>query len=86
MVRPPRVKGAPIHLECRLHKVIGLLADDPARFRNWMVLGHVVGIHIDDSVITNGRVDQSKFRPIARLGYADYTTVDSHFEMPFPDQ
>ena len=85
LVRPPRVKGAPIHLECRLHKVIELLADEPERFRNWLVLGEVVGVHIDDSIITDGRVDQSKFRPIARLGYADYTTVDSHFEMPFPD-
>ncbi len=85
MVRPPRVKGAPIHLECRLNKVVELLADDPSRFRNWIVLGHVVGIHIDDAVISEGRVDQSKFRPIARLGYADYTTVDSRFEMPFPD-
>ena len=85
LVRPPRVKGAPIHLECRLHKVIELLADDPGRFRNWIVLGQVVGVHIDESIITDGRVDQSKFRPIARLGYADYTTVDSHFEMPFPD-
>ena len=60
-------------------------ADEPARFRNWLVLGEVVGVHIDDAIITDGRVDQSKFRPIARLGYADYTTVDSHFEMPFPD-
>ena len=85
LVRPPRVKGAPIHLECRLHKVIELLADEPQRFRNWIVLGRVVGVHIDDSIITEGRVDQSKFRPIARLGYADYTTVDSHFAMPFPD-
>ena len=84
-MRPPRVKGAPIHLECKLHKVIELLADDPARFRNWIVLGQVIGVRIDDSIITDGRVDQSKFRPIARLGYADYTTVDSHLEMPFPD-
>ena len=75
LVRPPRVMGAPIHLECRLHKVIELLADDPARFRNWIVVGQVVSIHIDDSIITDGQVDQSKFRPIARLGYAEYTTV-----------
>ena len=85
LVRPPWVKGAPIHLECRLHRVFELMANDPARFRNWIVVGQVVGVHIDDSIITDGRVDQSKFRPIARLGYADYTTVDSHFEMPFPD-
>lgn len=84
MVRPPRVKGTPVHLECKLNQVVELLADDPSRFRNWIVLGHVVGIHIDDAIITDGLVDQSKFRPIARLGYAQYTSVDSTFEMPFP--
>jgi hypothetical protein len=42
-----------------------------------------VGVHIRDDVITpDGKVDVLKIRPLARLGYFDYTTVDSMFTMP----
>ncbi len=47
-----------------------------------MVFGRVVAVHIDDAVIdARGRVDILKIRPIARLGYYDYTVVDNVFEM-----
>jgi len=45
----------------------------------------VVGIHIKDDVIgADGRIDVLKFRPIARLGYFDYTSVESIFSMIIP--
>ena len=48
-----------------------------------VVFGRVVGVHIDDDFITeDGLVDILKIRPIARLGYKDYTSVDSTFSMP----
>ena len=43
-----------------------------------MVIGEVVGIHIDDAVIVNGHVDVTRMQPIARLGYMDYCVVDEH--------
>jgi flavin reductase (DIM6/NTAB) family NADH-FMN oxidoreductase RutF len=47
-----------------------------------MVIGRVVAVHIDDAAITaDGRVDVVRLRPIARLGYKDYITVDEIFEM-----
>ena len=50
-----------------------------------MVLGEVIGIHIDDSVIVDGIVDIGLLRPVARLGYMDYTVVDESFSMTRPD-
>jgi hypothetical protein len=48
-----------------------------------VVVGRVVGVHIQDDVITSdGKLDVLKIRPLARLGYFDYTTVDSLFTMP----
>ena len=42
----------------------------------------VIGIHIDDEYITkDGQVDTLKMKVIARLGYKDYTTVESKFSM-----
>jgi hypothetical protein len=42
----------------------------------------VVAVHIDDAVLTpDGRIDVLKIRPIARLGYKDYTSIESVFQM-----
>jgi flavin reductase (DIM6/NTAB) family NADH-FMN oxidoreductase RutF len=81
MVRPPRVKGSPVHFECRLHQVVRLPGRTPASEHD-LVIGRVVAVHIDDDVITaDGRVDVLKMRPIARLGYKDYASVESVFQM-----
>ena len=48
------------------------------------MIGRVIGIHIDDAVLTDGLVDMSKMKPIARLGYMDYTRVDMVFAMERP--
>ena len=86
MLKPPRVKASPIHLECTYYQTLELPSEDPDPLaRNAMVIGTVIGIHISDSVLTDGMVDMSKFRPIARMGYMDYSVVDNVFTMPFPD-
>src|SRR3546814_7417369 len=71
LVTPPRVKASPIHLECRYLQTVDLPADTPG-VRNAVVFGQVIGIHIDESVLTAGLVDMAKLKPIARLGYMDY--------------
>lgn len=78
LVRPPRVKGSPIHLECVHHRTIELPHDDPEG-RNALVIGKVVGVHIDESVLTDGLIDIAKLQPLARLGYLDYARVDEVF-------
>ena len=83
LVKPPRVKAAPMHLECLYHQTVDLPSDIPGA-RNAIVIGRVIGVHIDDEVLTDGMVDMSKFKPIARLGYMDYTRVDMVFTMPRP--
>ncbi len=83
LVKPPRVKGAPAHLECTYLKTVELPSDDPDSL-NAIVLGTVIGVHIDDSIITDGMIDMDKFHPVARLGYMDYTVVDNVFTMLRP--
>ena len=86
LVRPPRVAAAPIHLECMHYRTVDLPCRDPDPMaRNALVIGEVVGVHIRDEVLSEGMVDMSKFRPIARLGYMDYSVADNVFTMPFPE-
>jgi hypothetical protein len=41
-----------------------------------------VGIHIDDAVISpSGKLDIAGVRPLARMGYLDYTSVTEVFEL-----
>jgi flavin reductase (DIM6/NTAB) family NADH-FMN oxidoreductase RutF len=44
----------------------------------------VLGVHIADAVLVDGKIDLRKVRPIARLGYHDYTVVDEIFTMVRP--
>ena len=81
LVRPPRVAESPIHLECRYHSTLTLPANRRQSLHH-VVIGKVVGIHIRDDVITaEGNIDIKKVRPLARLGYLDYTSVTEVFTM-----
>ena len=81
LVRPPRVKGSPVHFECRRHQIVRLPGRTPAAEHS-VVIGQVVAVHIDDAALTpDGRVDVLKIKPIARLGYQDYAAVESVFQM-----
>ncbi len=47
-----------------------------------VVFGRVIAIHIKEEVIgSDGKIDVLKVRPIARLGYYDYASVESIFSM-----
>jgi hypothetical protein len=50
-----------------------------------LIIGRVIGVHIRDEVITDGRIDITRIRPLARLGYLDYTSVQEAITMPPPD-
>ena len=83
VVQPPLVAESPVHLECVLTTTVELPTPDPED-PNTAVFGEVVGIHIDDEVIVDGRVDVLKLDPIARLGYDQYTRVTDVFAMTRP--
>lgn len=86
LVRPPRVAEAPAALECRWLRTIPLepLGGAPATWH--LVIGQVVGIHIDDRFIVEGKVDTAAMRPIARAGYRDYfvASPESRFAITRP--
>lgn len=84
MVRPPRVKEAPAHLECRFMKTV-VIESPHAHQTTGVVFGEVIGIHIRDEFILDGIVDVLAYRPVARMGYMDYTTVKQSFKMKLRD-
>ena len=83
LVSSPRVAESPIHLECLYTRSISLPSDTPDESVT-VVFGEVVVIHIDDSVITNGKIDYHKDQPIGRLCYFDFVDVINLFSMVRP--
>jgi flavin reductase (DIM6/NTAB) family NADH-FMN oxidoreductase RutF len=84
LVRPPRVAASPCALECKLLQIIDLRGLDGTPSHRHVALGQVVGIHIDDRYIKDGRLDTAAMGPIARCGYADYSVVDKVFAIQRP--
>ena len=76
-VKAPFVKESPAILECELWKVIDLPGSNRADLSgSYVVFGHVIGIHIDDSYIKDGLFDTRKAKPLGRLGYMDYGVIN----------
>lgn len=80
LVRPPRVAASPIQFECR-HMQTVRLPGNGAVGSVEVVFGRVVCVHIDDSCLKDGRIDIEALRPLARMGYHDYTSVEKVFTM-----
>ena len=81
MVKPYRVAESPIQLECKYVQTIRLPGEGRVGTAD-IIIGKVVGVHIKDEFITpDGKIDIVKIKPLARLGYSDYTTVEHSFEI-----
>jgi len=77
----PRVADAPATLECRMTQIVPLLGK-----ANFLILGEVIGIHLRDDCVVDGRFDVTRFAPLGRLGYKDYAAVREVFEMQRPGE
>lgn len=84
LVAAPRVAESPVTMECVALSVTPISDRDGRQTGSLLIMGQVVAIHIDDSLIVDGRVDITLARPIARLGYMDYAVVDRVFTIARP--
>lgn len=74
-VKPPRVAESPAGFECRLWKTLPLPALKDGGVHYTLIIGLVVGIYIDDAFVRDGLVRTADMRPLARLGYMDYSVL-----------
>jgi len=79
VVAPPRVGESPLHMECRVERLIDL-----GRSATTLAIGEVVRFHIADHLWSGTDVEVEKLRPLGRLGRALYTPLGSIWEIPRP--
>jgi len=85
LVAPPRVAASPCAMECKVVHHLELRDLDGHTFGQHLVIGQVVGVHLDESYIHDGTVDTAQLRPVARCGGpGDYAVVERIFTMLRP--
>jgi len=75
-----RVADAPATLECTLTQIVQLPGE-----ANFAVFGEVTGVHLRDDCMVDGMFDVTRFNPLTRLGYRDYSVVREVFSLQRPD-
>ena len=80
IVKAPRVAASPASLECRVVHSMQFHDVDGQPLQGWIIIGQVVGVHVDEAFIRDGRFDTAAARPLARCGYRDYAVVSELFE------
>lgn len=84
LVKAVRVAESPVQYECRYIQTIRLPGNDTLATVDCLI-GEVIGIHIaDEYILPDGKVDICRIKPVARLGYFDFTVVNNSFQMAPP--
>jgi flavin reductase (DIM6/NTAB) family NADH-FMN oxidoreductase RutF len=85
VVKAPRVAASPASLECKVIKIERLMGLDGEESKATLVLGQVVGVHIDPAFLKDGRFDTAAAQPLMRCGYlSDYALINEMIKVKRP--
>jgi flavin reductase (DIM6/NTAB) family NADH-FMN oxidoreductase RutF len=76
-VDAPRVAEARVSFECRLVETLDVGVST-------VVLGEVVHAHVDESLLTDGKMDTRKLDAVGRMAGSDYARTTDRFSMERP--
>lgn len=79
-VTPPRIKASPVCFECKLVQMTDV-GNEP----HTVIMGQIVHFYVADRVYQNGRIDQAKLRPVARIGGPTYARLGELIHLPAPE-
>ena len=84
LIRAPRVAGSPAAMECKVTQVLRVKDAEGRETGGLVVFGQVIGMHLDERYLKDGRFDLAAVKPIARCGYDEYTVVERVFSLTRP--
>ena len=77
VVKTPRVAEAKINMECSVEHMLRLGSDT-------LVIGRMHRYHVDDAIISNGRIDLLQLDPVARMA-GNFSKIETLFDLPLKD-
>lgn len=81
-VRPPRIVECDFQMECRLEKLVEI---GEGAGSSTLVVGRILGMHVAERILTNGKIDYAKLKPLARLGGKQWLKGGDVFELTRPE-
>ena len=81
-VQPPQVAESPVSFECKVYQIVDFGNETDG---GSLVIGEIVSVHLEDSVLRNGRLDPALLDPLGRLGGPQYCNTRERFEMVRPE-
>ena len=83
LVQAKRVKESPFQMECRLFKMVPL---GEGKASGNLTICEVLKFHVDESILSDGAIDQRKIDLVARMGGDFYARAhgDALFELSKP--
>lgn len=73
-VDTPRVAEARISMECTVEHMLKLGSD-------FLVIGRMHRYHVEDALLSNGRIDLKALDPLARMA-GNFTRIETLFDLP----
>ncbi|MDH5425113.1 MAG: flavin reductase family protein [Gammaproteobacteria bacterium] len=77
IIKTPRVAEAKISMECTVEHMLKLGSD-------YLVVGRMQRYHVEDELISNGRIDLRALDPLGRMA-GNFTKVETLFDLPLDD-
>lgn len=87
LVAPPRVAASPVNFECKVADIVQLKGCKGDLVETWLVLGEVIGVHINTALLKDGVFDTFGAGIVLRAGGASaYAEIrpESRFDMVRP--
>ena len=81
VVRPPQVAESPVSFECKLNRIIDFGTEPPS---GSLVIGEIVCVHLEESVLKEDRRDPDTLDLIGRMGGVQYSRTTERFDLKRP--
>ncbi len=81
VVRPPHVAESPVSFECKLERIIDFGSEPPS---GSLVIGEIVSVHLEESVLKDGRLDADALDLVGRMGGIQYSRTTQRFVIKRP--
>jgi flavin reductase (DIM6/NTAB) family NADH-FMN oxidoreductase RutF len=81
VVQPPQVAESPVSFECKLNRIIDF-GTEPGS--SSLVIGEIVSVHFEHSILKEGRLDPDALDLIGRMGGTQYSRTTNRFDMKRP--
>jgi flavin reductase (DIM6/NTAB) family NADH-FMN oxidoreductase RutF len=82
VVRPPQVAESPVSFECKLNRIIDFGTEPPS---GSLVIGEIVCVHLEESVLKEDRLDPDTLDLIGRMGGVQYSRTTERFDLKRPE-